>query len=85
MSPPKIVSIVAVLCLCLGATAFVIPQVENGEEGSLVIAPIPLPGEIAADFSLTAVIGDEIRRIKLSDYRGKWVYLTFIPAAFTFV
>lgn len=81
----KIVSILAVLCLLLGATAFVFPQADAEQKNSLSIEPLPLPGQAARDFQLTAVVGGEIKKIKLSDYRGKWVYLTFIPAAFTFV
>ena len=32
-----------------------------------------------------AVVGDEIKSIKLSDYNGKWRVLCFYPADFTFV
>jgi hypothetical protein len=48
-------------------------------------AGVPLPGEMALDFELTAVVGDEIRRIKLSDYQGMYRVLCFYPADFTFV
>jgi hypothetical protein len=51
----------------------------------LAISPVPLPGQRAIDFELTAVVGDDIKNIKLSDYQGKWRVVCFFPAAFTFV
>ncbi|TGL37718.1 peroxiredoxin [Leptospira perdikensis] len=39
----------------------------------------------APDFKATAVIGDNFKEIKLSDYKGKWVVLFFYPLDFTFV
>ncbi len=44
-----------------------------------------LPGDKAPGFELKAVVGDEIKKIKLSDYKGKWLVLFFYPADFTFV
>jgi len=41
--------------------------------------------ESAPDFSAEAFINDEVKKIKLSDYKGKWVILFFYPADFTFV
>ena len=41
--------------------------------------------EKAPDFEEDALVVDEIKKIKLSDYRGKWVILFFYPADFTFV
>ncbi len=41
--------------------------------------------EAAPDFREDAYINDEIKKISLSDYRGKWVVLFFYPADFTFV
>ena len=49
------------------------------------VNPIPLPGQQAIDFELTAVVGDQIKQVKLSDYQGKWRVVCFFPAAFTFV
>jgi len=46
---------------------------------------VRLPGDKAPDFKVRAVVGNEIKDIKLSDYRGKWVVLFFYPADFTFV
>ncbi|MCD1294711.1 peroxiredoxin [Methanocella sp. CWC-04] len=37
------------------------------------------------DFEADAFHKDEIRRVRLSDYRGNWVILIFYPADFTFV
>ena len=51
----------------------------------LAVAPIPLPGQRAMNFELPAVVGDEIKQVKLSDYNGKWRVLCFYPADFTFV
>lgn len=39
----------------------------------------------APDFTANAVIGKEIKEIKLSSYKGKWVVLFFYPLDFTFV
>jgi len=42
-------------------------------------------GQLAPDFTATAVIDQEFKSIKLSDYRGKYVVLFFYPLDFTFV
>ena len=42
-------------------------------------------GEIVEDFEADAYVDDEIRKIRLSEHRGKWVVLAFYPADFTFV
>ncbi|MGF1494162.1 MAG: peroxiredoxin [Microcoleaceae cyanobacterium] len=42
-------------------------------------------GTIAPDFTATAVVNQEFKTIKLSDYRGKYVVLFFYPLDFTFV
>lgn len=39
----------------------------------------------APDFTADAVVGEEFKSIKLSDYRGKYVVLFFYPLDFTFV
>jgi len=43
------------------------------------------PGDQAVNFELPAVVGDEIKKVKLSDYNGKWRIVCFYPADFTFV
>jgi alkyl hydroperoxide reductase subunit AhpC len=39
----------------------------------------------APDFTATAVVNEEFKTVKLSDYRGKYVVLFFYPLDFTFV
>ncbi|MBR8833619.1 MAG: peroxiredoxin [Stigonema ocellatum SAG 48.90 = DSM 106950] len=48
-------------------------------EGSLRV------GQQAPDFTATAVVDQEFKTVKLSDYRGKYVVLFFYPLDFTFV
>ena len=61
------------------------PQTSTVSSSALTVNPVPLPGQQAIDFELTAVVGDDIKNIKLSDYDGKWRIWCFFPAAFTFV
>ena len=42
-------------------------------------------GDKVQDFEIEAFHEDEIRKVRLSDYEGKWVVLIFYPADFTFV
>ena len=42
-------------------------------------------GQEIPDFTLKAYHEKQVKEIKLSDYRGKWVVLLFYPADFTFV
>ena len=42
-------------------------------------------GQMAPDFSATAVVDQEFKEISLSQYRGKYVVLFFYPLDFTFV
>ena len=37
----------------------------------------------APAFELSGVVGKEFRKVKLSDYKGKWVVLFFYPLDFT--
>ena len=39
----------------------------------------------APDFTATAVVNEDFKQIRLSDYRGKYVVLFFYPLDFTFV
>ena len=41
--------------------------------------------EKAPEFKEDAFINNEIKKISLADYKGKWVVLFFYPADFTFV
>jgi peroxiredoxin (alkyl hydroperoxide reductase subunit C) len=52
---------------------------------SLQVSRLPLPGEQAPNFRLDAVVGNKVKKIKLSDYDGKWRVVCFYPADFTFV
>src|SRR3989344_4612417 len=42
-------------------------------------------GQKISDFELDAYHEEEIKKIKLSDYSGKWLVLLFYPADFTFI
>ncbi len=42
-------------------------------------------GEKITDFEADAFFNEEIKKVKLSDYAGKWVVMVFYPADFTFV
>ncbi len=42
-------------------------------------------GQMAPDFSATAVVDQNFKIVKLSDYRGRYVVLFFYPLDFTFV
>lgn len=44
-----------------------------------------LVGKQAPDFEADAVVEGEFKRVKLSDYSGKWKVLFFYPLDFTFV
>lgn len=37
------------------------------------------------DFTLEAFQAEKIKKVKLSDYKGKWVVVLFYPADFTFI
>jgi peroxiredoxin (alkyl hydroperoxide reductase subunit C) len=63
-------------------------MVHNLEEKLLMTTPIQgclRVGQTAPDFLATAVVDQEFKTIKLSDYRGKYVVLFFYPLDFTFV
>ena len=42
-------------------------------------------GQTAPSFDLEGVVGKEFKKVKLEDYKGKWVVLFFYPLDFTFV
>lgn len=42
-------------------------------------------GEKIEDFEADSFHGGDIRKVKLSDYKGKWVVMLFYPADFTFI
>ncbi|KAJ1918451.1 Peroxiredoxin-2 [Mycoemilia scoparia] len=43
------------------------------------------PNSVAPNFTVDAVVDGEIKKISLSDYKGKYVVLFFYPFDFTFV
>ena len=61
------------------------PAPASTSEQALVPNRVPLPGDQAPNFQLPAVVGNEIKNIRLSDYDGKWRVVCFYPADFTFV
>src|SRR3989339_2149069 len=54
----------------------------NFLEGVLMTLKI---GEKIPDLELEAFHNEEIKKVELSDYKGKWLVLIFYPADFTFV
>jgi NADH-dependent peroxiredoxin subunit C len=42
-------------------------------------------GKQAPDFEVEAFHNNEVKKVKLSDFKGKWVTLVFYPADFTFI
>ena len=46
---------------------------------------MPQINDTIQDFTLEAFHNERTKKIKLSDYRGKWLVLLFYPADFTFV
>ncbi len=45
----------------------------------------PVIGQPVADQSFEVFLHDEIKKVKLSDYEGRWLILFFYPADFTFI
>lgn len=46
---------------------------------------VPLVGSELPDFEIETYQDEKIEKVKLSDYKGKWLILFFYPADFTFV
>ena len=42
-------------------------------------------GEKVPELEFDAYQNDDTKKIKLSDYKGKWLVLLFYPADFTFI
>jgi len=66
------------------------PLVAQAKEGQAVASEGALPvlarvGKPAPDFEAMGYYKGDFVKVKLSDYRGKWVVLCFYPADFTFV
>jgi hypothetical protein len=65
--------------------AAVNPAPAGQAQAGFNLARLPLPGEQAPNFELDAVVGKKVKKVKLSDYDGKWRVICFYPADFTFV
>jgi peroxiredoxin (alkyl hydroperoxide reductase subunit C) len=50
-----------------------------------VVSKVIRVGDRIPDFELEAFHNNEIKKIRLSDYRGRWLVLVFYPADFTFI
>jgi hypothetical protein len=55
--------------------------VESDEEKKMSV----MVGKEAPDFDAAAYFEGGFQNFKLSDFRGKWVFLCFYPGDFTFV
>ena len=55
-------------------------QTEKGETNMSVMV-----GKQAPDFEAAAFHKGGFKNVKLSDFKGKWVFLCFYPGDFTFV
>jgi hypothetical protein len=57
------------------------PHAESAKEGSMPV----MVGKAAPDFEAGAFREGGFKNVKLSDFRGRWVFLCFYPGDFTFV
>ena len=57
-------------------------EMDSHQDWNLPVARINSP---APDFEANVYHNSEIHRVKLSQYKGKWVVLFFYPADFTFI
>ncbi len=46
---------------------------------------MPLVGKKMPDIAFDALANDEIKKLKVSDFAGKWLLLVFYPGDFTFI
>lgn len=63
-----------------GFSSPIIESITNLRENDMIKINEPAP-----EFREDAFVNGDIRKVSLSDYRGKWVILFFYPADFTFV
>ena len=57
----------------------------SNNDSSLTYIPKAIVGKQAPNFEGDCWNGKDIKKLKLSDYKGKWVVLFFYPLDFTFV
>ncbi len=53
--------------------------------GQLTPLVLPMIGSTVPDLAFDIFHKEEVKRVNLSDYRGKWLVLFFYPADFTFI
>src|SRR5512133_863372 len=46
---------------------------------------LPLVGKKLPDITVDALVNDQIKKMKMSDFAGKWLLLVFYPGDFTFI
>jgi len=68
----------------------IMPKLEADESESKgsakeVVKMSVMVGQEAPDFGANAYFEGGFKSVKLSDFRGKWVFLCFYPGDFTFV
>ncbi len=68
----------------------IVPKKENDTPSASSTPPKEetmsvMVGHEAPDFGATAFHEGGFKTVKLSDFRGKWVFLCFYPGDFTFV
>ena len=74
-------ALLAAGCLLAGALAAIAPVFAQSKKESSIM---PKVGDTAPDFSLKYFDGNDLKEVKLSDYRGKKnVVLAFFIFAFT--
>ena len=74
-------ALLAAGCLLAGALAATVPALAQTKKES---SSMPKVGDMAPDFSLKHFDGNDLKDVKLSDYRGKKnVVLAFYIFAFT--
>jgi hypothetical protein len=62
-----------------------VPEEGEREPTEEVMKPMVSVGKKAPDFEAPAYHDGKFKKVKLSDYLGKWVVLCFYPGDFTFV
>ena len=61
------------------------PEIDFMCDDACCTNELPVIGEHIPDMQLDIYHNDDIKKVNLSDYRGKWLILFFYPADFTFV
>jgi peroxiredoxin (alkyl hydroperoxide reductase subunit C) len=70
-----------------GPIAAAAPTERSGIDNPVAKEPAmhAMVGQQAPDFEATAYHEGGFKNVKLSDFRGRWVFLCFYPGDFTFV